>query len=75
MFVLALCLVVTVKGCVIILCMYTHTTVWLLKNYSQRMLSPVRLFVCLSSVTLMHHTQAVEIFYNIYTVFGNWTIR
>jgi len=32
-------MVVTVKGCVIIKVWHTHTTAWLLKNYSQRILT------------------------------------
>jgi len=32
-------MVVTVNGCVIIKVWHTHTTVWLLKNYSQRILT------------------------------------
>jgi len=32
-------MVVTVKGCVIVKVRHTHTTVWLLKNYSQRILT------------------------------------
>jgi len=40
------------------------------------MLSPVRLSaVCLSSVTLVHPTQAVQIFGNISTAFGTLAIR
>ena len=40
------------------------------------MLSPVRLssVVCLSSVTLVHPTQAVVIFSNISMAFGTWAI-
>jgi len=34
-----------------------------------------RLSVCLSSVTLVHPTQAVQIFGNISTVFGTLAIR
>jgi len=39
------------------------------------MLSPVRLSVCLSSVTLVHPTQAVDIFGNISTTFGTLAIE
>ena len=40
------------------------------------MLSPVRLsFVCLSSVTLVHPTQAVEIFGNTSMALGTLAIR
>ena len=46
------------------------------KRELRRMLSPVRLSsVCLSSVTLVHPTQAVEIFSNISTAFGTLAIR
>jgi len=43
-----------------------------------RMLSPVRLSVCLPvclSITLVHSTQAVVIFGNISTAFGTMEIR
>jgi len=39
------------------------------------MLSPVRLSVCLSSVTLVHPTQAVQLFGNISTALGTLAIR
>jgi len=39
------------------------------------MLSPVRLPVVYLSVTLVHPTQAVEIFGNISTAFGTLAIR
>jgi len=35
----------------------------------------VSLSVCLSSVTLVHHTQAVEIFGNFSTAFGTLAIH
>ena len=38
------------------------------------MLSPVRLSVCLSSVTFVHPTQAVEIFGNVSSPFGTLAI-
>jgi len=46
---------------------------WFLANvqvHIHYMLSPVRLSVCLSSATLMHPTQPVEIFSNISSPFG-----
>jgi len=39
------------------------------------MLSAVRLSVCRLSVTLVHPTQAVQIFGNISTAFGTLAIR
>ena len=57
-------------------------TEYLVSIFSERMLSPVRLsVVCLSvvcrlsSVTLVHPTQAVQIFGNISTAFGTLAIR
>jgi len=38
------------------------------------MLSPVRLSVCLSSVTFVHPTQPTEIFGNVFTSFGTQAI-
>jgi len=44
-------------------------------NSRSRSLSFVRLPVCLSSVTFVHRTQAIEIFGNISTPFGTLAIR
>ena len=52
---------------------------YLIFSERERMLSPVRLSVCLSvvclSVTFVRHTQAVQIFGNISTALGTLAIR
>ena len=44
-------------------------------TFTFTMLSPVRLPVLCLSVTLVHPTQAVDIFGNIFTAFGTLAIR
>jgi len=56
-----------------------HTVPFILSErhvHVRYLLSPVRLSVCrLSSVTLVHPTQAVVIFGNLSTAFGTLAIR
>ena len=53
-------MVVTVKGCVIVKVRHTHTTVWLLKNYSQRILT-----YCMHILLLVVKYVLMRVFYYI----------
>jgi len=51
-----------------------YLNAWLAAVHVRYMLSPVRLSVCRLSVTFVRPTQAVQIFGNISTALGPWTL-